>query len=183
MDISAFLPAIKEKQLSFTAAVMCLIGWVANGIPEFRQRVRDDGPIEHDVVHPSATVLSKHDLFTFCTVLYRNNYLEFTRDAMDEIKRVKSEPSLEEKVDDDSMLFMTSIPWVSFTGFSHPLKLMPGDSVPRFAWGKFRNEGSKVIMPLSVQGHHALMDGLHAGMFYNEFQRLLDHPGQLIGKE
>ena len=181
MDITAFLPAIKGKQISFTAAVMCLIGWVANGIPQFRQRVREEGPIEHDVVHPSATVLSKDDLFTFCTVLFRDNFLDFTRDAMDEIERVKSEPSLEEKIQDDSMLFMSSIPWVSFTGFMHPLKLMPGDSVPRFAWGKFREEGSKIVMPLSVQGHHALMDGLHAGLFYEEFQRLLDHPEELVG--
>jgi chloramphenicol O-acetyltransferase type A len=183
MDITSFLPVIKEKGISFTAAVMCLIGRVANGIPEFRQRVREDGPVEHAVVHPSATVLSENDLFTFCTVLYRDNYLEFTRDAMDEIARVKSEPSLEEKVKDDSMLFMSSIPWVSFTGFMHPMKLMPGDSVPRFAWGKYREEGSKIVMPLSVQGHHALMDGLHAGLFYEEFQRLLDHPEELVGGE
>lgn len=183
MDITSFLPAIKEQGISFTATVMCLIGRVANGIPEFRQRVREDGPVEHEVVHPSATVLSKNDLFTFCTVLYRDNFLEFTKDAMEEIARVKSEPSLEEKVKDDSMLFMSSIPWVSFTGFMHPMKLMPGDSVPRFAWGKYREEGSKIVMPLSVQGHHALMDGLHAGLFYKEFQRLLDHPERLFGGE
>lgn len=182
MDITTFLPAIKDEKISFTAAVMCLIGKVANGIPEFKQRVREDGPIEHEAVHPSATVLSKNDLFTFCTVLYRNSYLEFTRDAMDEIERVKLEPSLEEKVHDDSMLFMSSIPWVSFTSFMHPLKLMPGDSVPRFAWGKFREEGSKIVMPLSVQGHHALMDGLHVGLFYEEFQRLLDHPDELVDR-
>jgi len=81
------------------------------------------------------------------------------------------------------MLFMTSIPWVSFTGFMHPVKLSPADSVPRFAWGKFRGEGQKTVMPLSVQGHHALMDGLHAGLFYEEFQRLSDNPELLIGKE
>ncbi len=183
MDITHFLPLIKKKEISFTAGIMYLVASVANGIPEFRQRVRDDGPVEHDVVHPSATVLSENDLFTFCTVLYRENFLEFTRAAMDEIQRVKSAPSLEEKVQDDSMLFMTSIPWVSFTGFMHPLKLAPADSVPRFAWGKFRDEGRKKVMPLSVQGHHALMDGLHAGLFYEEFQRLLDNPDQLAGNK
>jgi len=180
MDISRFLPLIKEKGISFTASIMYLVARVANGIPEFRQRVREEGPVEYEVVHPSATVLSKNDLFTFCTVLYQDDFLDFTRDAMDEIERVKSEPSLEEKVQNDSMLFMSSIPWVSFTSFMHPMKLMPGDSVPRFAWGKFREEGSKIVMPLSVQGHHALMDGLHLGLFYEEFQRLLDQPELLI---
>ena len=155
---------------------MYLVARVANGIPEFRQRVREGDPVEHEVVHPSATVLSKDDLFTFCTVDLSRRFFGVYRRNQEEILRVKTEPSLEEKIQDDSMLFMTSIPWVSFTGFMHPVKLSPADSVPRFAWGKFREEGQKTVMPLSVQGHHALMDGLHAGLFYEEFQRLLDYP-------
>ena len=181
IDITNFLPLIKAKEISFTAAIMYLVGRVANGIPEFRQRIRDEGPIEHEVVHPSATILSKDDLFTFCTAIYQENFLAFAAEAQQEILRIKAEPSLEEKIKDDSMLFMTSIPWVSFTGFMHPVKLSPADSVPRFAWGKFREEGQKIVMPLSVQGHHALMDGLHAGLFYEEFQRLLDNPEQFVG--
>jgi chloramphenicol O-acetyltransferase len=35
-------------------------------------------------------------------------------------------------------------------------------------------------MPLSVQGHHALMDGLHVGMFYRDFQDLLDQSQTFI---
>jgi len=183
MDITHFLPMIKERNISFTAAIMYLVARVANSIPEFRQRIREDGPIEHEVVHPSATILSKNDLFTFCTVIYKEDFLAFTRETEEEILRIKIEPSLEEKIKDDSMLFMTSIPWVSFTGFTHPVKLSPADSVPRFAWGKFKKEGDKVVMPLSVQGHHALMDGLHAGLYYEEFQRILDAPELVIGDE
>lgn len=179
MDISVFLPLIKEENISFTASMMYLIARVANGIPEFRQRVREGGPIEYPVVHPSATILSKNDLFTFCTVRYAPDFRKFVRQTEEEIALVKDQPGLEEKIQDDSMLFMTSIPWISFTCFQHPLKLNPADSVPRFAWGKYRQEGDAVLMPLAVQGHHALMDGLHAGMFYQEFQRLLDQPDQL----
>jgi chloramphenicol O-acetyltransferase type A len=182
MDITSFLPLVKQKKISFTAGIMYLVARVANGIAEFRQRVREKDPIEHAVVHPSATVLSRDNLFAFCTVFYQDDFVTFTADAQEEIARLKAEPSLEEKIDDDCMLFMTSIPWVSFTGFHHPLKLKPADSVPRFAWGKFREEGNRIVMPLSVQGHHALMDGLHAGLFYQEFQRLLDNPQQLIEK-
>lgn len=181
MDLSIFLPRLKDRGFSFTGAMMYLIARVANGIPEFRQRVREDGPIEHPIVHPSATVLSKHDLFTFCTIEYSEDFLDFIRRAEDEIAEVKQEPDLKEKIQDDSMLFMSSIPWVSFTGFMHPLKLNPADSVPRFAWGKFRQEGDRVVMPLSVQGHHALVDGLHAGLFYQEFQSLLDQPEAIGG--
>jgi chloramphenicol O-acetyltransferase type A len=180
MDISVFLASIKEENISFTASMMYLIARVANGIPEFRQRVRKGDPVEYPVVHPSATILSKDDLFTFCTVKYAPEFREFIRKTEEEIALVKEQPGLEEKIQDDSMLFMSSIPWVSFTSFHHPLKLNPADSVPRFAWGKYRQEGDAVLMPLSVQGHHALMDGLHAGLFYRDFQKLLDQPGTFL---
>jgi chloramphenicol O-acetyltransferase type A len=179
-DLTAFLPAIKQQNISFTAAIMYLISRSANGIPEFRHRVRDGDPIEHEVVHPSATILTKDDLFTFCTVEYQPDFRVFTRKAEVEIARVKAEPTLKEKFPDDRMLYMTSIPWISFTSFMHPLKLNPADSVPRFAWGKYRQQGEKIVMPLSVQGHHAVMDGLHAGRFYEEFQRLADSPDMLM---
>ena len=167
MDLTGFLPVIKQLKISFTAAIMYLIARSANGIPEFRQRVRDGDPIEHEVVHPGVTILSRDELFTFCTVDYQPDFSEFTRIAEEEISRAKTQPSLEEKYPDDRMLFMTSIPWVSFTSFMHPLKLNPTDSVPRFAWGKYRQESDKIVMPLSVQGHHAVLDGLHAGRFYD----------------
>jgi chloramphenicol O-acetyltransferase type A len=181
VDLRSFLPIIKKEKISFTAAMMYLIARVANGIPEFRQRIRESDPVEHPVVHPSTTILSTNDLFTFCTVRYQPEFKAFIQDAEEEIALVKTQPRLENKIQDDSMLFMSSIPWVSFTSFHHPLKLNPADSVPRFAWGKYRQEGDKVLLPLSVQGHHALMDGLHAGLFYKDFQDILSQPDLING--
>ena len=180
VDLTEFLPLIRDQKISFTAAVMYLVARSANEIPEFRQRVRDGDPIEHEIVHPSATILRQNELFTFCTVEYQSDFNEFTRNAAAEISRVKDQPTLVEKYPDDRMLFMTSIPWVSFTDFTHPLRLKRADSVPRFAWGKYRQVGSRIVMPLSVQGHHAVMDGLHAGRFYENFQRIADQPEVLL---
>jgi chloramphenicol O-acetyltransferase type A len=36
-------------------------------------------------------------------------------------------------------------------------------------------------MPLSVQGHHALMDGLHVGRYYEQVQAYLDEPELMLG--
>jgi chloramphenicol O-acetyltransferase type A len=181
VDITTFLPNIKKAKVSFTAAIMYLIARTANAIPEFRQRVREGNPIEHDLVHPSATILTEDDLFSFCTVLYTADFFEFIKQAKEEIERVKTDPYIEEKIKDDSVLFMTTIPWVSFTGFMHPLKLNPVDSVPRFAWGKYKKQAGKVIMPLSVQAHHAVVDGIHVGRYYQQIQELFDSPEQWLG--
>ena len=182
LDITRFLPFVKDRKISFTAAIMYLIARIANSIPEFRQRVREGNPIEYDVVHPSATILTNDDLFSFCTVLYNPNFIKFVKETEEEITRVKTEPYIEEMIQDDSALFMASIPWVSFTSFMHPLKLNPADSVPRFAWGKYKQSGDRTLMPLSVQAHHAVVDGLHAGMFYDQLQNLLNQTDSLLAE-
>jgi chloramphenicol O-acetyltransferase type A len=77
---------------------------------------------------------------------------------------------------------MSVIPWVSFTSFMHPMHLDPPDSVPRFAWGRFYKEGKVMKMPLDVQVHHALMDGIHLGRFYSEVQNYFNDPELGLGE-
>ncbi|WP_428866904.1 CatA-like O-acetyltransferase [Clostridium sediminicola] len=51
--------------------------------------------------------------------------------------------------------------WVSFTSITHPIQMNPVHSVPRIAWGKYFEENGKIKLPLSVQVHHSLVDGIH----------------------
>ncbi len=181
MDITAFYPFVKQRDLSLTVAMMYLLARASNAIPEFRQRLRRGEVVEHDIVHPSVTILTAEDLFGFCSVEYVEDFSAFAARATEKIAQSKEHPTLEDP-SGDALLFMTVIPWVSFTSFMHPIHLHPADSVPRFAWGKFFREGESLKMPLSVQGHHALMDGLHMGRFYAKVQADLDHPASVLGE-
>jgi len=96
------------------------------------------------------------------------------------IAQVKEHPTLEDEPGRDDLLFMTALPWVSFTSFTHPMRLHPADSIPRFAWGKFFQEGQRLKIPLSVQGHHAVMDGIHMAKFYARVEDWLQDPGYMF---
>ena len=56
------------------------------------------------------------------------------------------------------------------------MQMHPTDSIPRFAWGRFFREDQRLKIPLSVQGHHALMDGIHMAKFYARVEDYLQHP-------
>lgn len=182
VDISAFYPAVKRRGVSFTVAFTYLLAKAANTIPEFRYRIRGEGVVEHEIVHPAITLLLDNDLFTFCSFTYVDDFSEFAAEAAQRIAYIKEHPTLEDEPGKDDELYMSALPWVSFTGVLHPLKLYPADSIPRFAWGKFFEEGQSRKMPLSVQGHHALMDGLHMGRFYIVVQEYLDQPELVLGE-
>lgn len=119
-------------------------------------------------------------LFGFCTVGYRPDFAAFATRAQASVEAIRRNPSLEDEPGRDDLLFMTAIPWVAFTGLEHPIHMHPADSVPRIAWGKLTRQGERLQMPLSVQAHHALMDGLHLARFYEYIQLLFDRPGEWL---
>jgi chloramphenicol O-acetyltransferase type A len=182
VDLTAFYPFLKRRDISFNVATVYILARAANEVPEFRYRIRDNEVVEHEIVHPSTTILAKGNLFTFCPISYSEDFPSFAARAAERIAYVKEHPSLEYEKGQDDVLYMTAIPWVSFTSFMHPLDLDPVDSVPRFAWGKFFEDGELLKMPLSVQAHHALMDGIHMGRFYTKVQNYLHHPGSVLGE-
>ena len=181
VDLSAFYPYVKEHNISISVAIVYLITRTANAIPEFKYRIRPEAVVEHELVHPSTTILARDDLFTFCWFDYCESFPAFYASAVESISTAKMHPMLENIPGRDDFLYMTAIPWVSFTSFIHPMHLRPPDSVPRFAWGKFFQDGEHLLMPLGVQAHHALMDGFHMGRFYSIIQEHFHEPARVLG--
>ena len=91
----------------------------------FRRRIREGKAVEHETIHPSTTILTKDDLFSFCTIEYSEDFSLFAGRAADQIACIQEQPTLKDP-DRDDLIYMTAIPWVSFTSFMHPLKLNPG---------------------------------------------------------
>ncbi len=180
VEIGAFQAAVKAAKLSFTSAAAWVLARAANEMPEFRLRIRGGQVVEHEVVHPSFIVLNEQELFSFCTVPYRADMRAFCVLAAERMAQVQAEPVLADEPGQDDLLFMTSLPWVSFTSMQHPIHMHPVDSVPRIAWGKFFVREGRTWMPVAVQAHHALMDGLHVGRYYESIQELFSQPEEFL---
>jgi chloramphenicol O-acetyltransferase type A len=182
VDVTSFYATAKQRGYSLNLAIVYALTRTANGIAEFRQRIRGGEVVEHEIVHPSTTILTEEELFSFCTIEYVEDFAAFAAGAEEKIAYLKENPTLEDEPGQDDLLFMTAIPWVSFTSFRHPVHLQPADSVPRLAWGKIFEEGERRKMPLDVQVHHALMDGVHVGKYFAGVQAIFDRPGFLLGE-
>lgn len=180
VDLTYFYPAVKQQGSSLTAAIVYLITRAANAVPEFRYRIREQSVVEHETVHPGFTILVDEDNFTFCYVNYEEHFSAFEEKAAEKIALVREKPTLYPEKEDD-VLYMTAIPWVSFTSFLHPMRLQPEDSIPRFVWGKFFQQGERILLPLGVQGHHALIDGIHIGRLYKAIETYLQEPELILG--
>ncbi|GAA0123118.1 MAG: chloramphenicol acetyltransferase [Clostridium argentinense] len=176
IDITQFYKFIKENENPFFISFLFFSVKVANSIKEFRYRIRENKVIEHDAVNPAFTIMTNQGVCSFCTVEYINNYDEFIKNAKMKIDIEKNDVNLKDEPGRDDLLFITSVPWISFTSVTHPIHMNPVDSVPRITWGKFFEENGKIKIPLSIQAHHALLDGEHVGKYFNLLQDFLNNP-------
>ena len=135
IDLTAFYPAVKQRGQSFTIAMVYLISRAANAIPEFRYRIQEDKVVEHDVVNPGFTFLTEEDTFSFCFADYDEDFSAFAVHVAERIAFVKENPGVP-TIPEDDVLYMTSIPWVSFTGFLHPMRLQPEELHTTICVGK-----------------------------------------------
>ena len=70
-----------------------------------------------------------------------------------------------------SMYFISTLPWLHYTQLIQPVACGE-ESNPRITWGKYQaNDKGRMMMPLSVLVHHALVDGIHIAKFYEAFNQ------------
>ena len=175
IDITKFLAYVKKKQLLFYYAMIYSSTFVANQIINFRYRIRKGKVILHDIVHPSFTdIKDQKKLFKLVNVKMENDIFDFTKKAADQARKQKEYFTLNDHVRRDDLIYITCLPWISFTHISHTILLNKDDSVPRISWGKYFTENNKVLLPFSVQVNHALVDGLHVGQYFSQLQDFIN---------
>ena len=151
--------------LAYHHAALCAV----NAIDAFRMRLDGEGVRLHERAHGSTTLLKDDDTVAFADLPFDADFGRFVASALPAIAAARAAPFALGQ-DTEAAVYMTTIPWLDFTQFTHALPADPADSVPRFAFGKIVN-GS---MPVAVEVHHALVDGLHVGRFYAAMEDALN---------
>jgi len=174
LDITRFRQFVEEAGCRFYISVTYLIARAVNQIPELRHRLIDGELYEFERVDPSHTVLMPDNTFSFCDSVYMEDFRDYHDDLARRIEAIKKAPDLENR-EKDHMIFITNVPWISFTSITHPVEAKY-TSIPTIAIGKFFEDNGRVLMPLSIQAHHGLADGYHLGLFYEGMERMLNNP-------
>lgn len=178
LDISRFIHFVKDKNLSFYFSMIFAVTEVVNTIDDFRYRIRDGKVVLHDKVHPSFTYLDsseKSGLFKLVTVDMSGSIYDFVLRAGENALNQKEYFLPDSLAGRDDLIYITCLPWISFTHTSHTITLNRNDSVPRISWGKYFREGERMMLPFSVQVNHAVADGYQVGIFVETLQNYLDN--------
>lgn len=177
LDAAALKAATKARGASFALACHHIALGLVNRHPAFGLRLEEGRVLAYRRVHGSTTVARTDDSFGFAFLEHRPDFASFAvraRAAMDAAARREPEPPTPDE--EFALAYFTTLPWLHFSGLTHARRRGVDDSVPRFAFGRLQAEGDRLWLPLSVEVHHALMDGLHVGRWVQDFEAALAQP-------
>lgn len=175
IEITSLLHEIKLKNLKLYPTLIYIIATVVNNHKEFRTCFDENGNLGYwDSMSPNYTIFHEDDeTFSSVWTEYDEDFLCFYSNYLDDIKNYGSIKRFTPKLDAQANTFpVSSLPWVSFTGFNLNVYNDGTYLVPIFTMSKYFEQNNKIFIPVSIQVHHAVCDGYHISRFVNEVQEL-----------
>lgn len=177
LDLTELLKEIKKRDIKLYPTMIYLLSTVVNRHEEFRMAIDKDARVGvFDFLHPSYTIFQNPtETFTNVWTEYTQSFLEFYRQYESDVRDYGLIKGFMGKPDTPPNVFtISSIPWVSFTGFNLNLPKSADYLLPIFTTGKYFHENDKIWLPIAIQVHHAVCDGFHLARFVKELQEAMN---------
>ncbi len=173
VDVTSAYAFAKKNEKSFFAVYLHACMTAINTIENFKYRIEEDKVVVYDTINVSPTILRPDKTFGFSFVHYNKELQVFENNLQKEKERVFNSDSLFPPQNSLDCIYCSALPWVNFTGHKEPVNGNK-ESVPKLAFAKVEKNNSKLSMQVSVSVNHALVDGYHVGLFFKEFQKILN---------
>jgi len=171
VDVTNLYRFCKDNNYSFFLSCLHNAIEAANEILEFRLRIIDHKVYEFESIDIGSTVINEDNSFSFCFFERRNSIKEFNEKGKTALEIHKKSLIFDSNNNNHDLIHCSFIPWISFTSFKHARSAeLDNIGIPKFVFGKYLEENNFKKMPISIEVHHALMDGFHVAKFLEIFQ-------------
>lgn len=175
VDCTATYNYAKEHGLSVSLSLLHRSLAAAHQIENFRTRIVDGAVWRYEDMLGGAVVDRPNGTIAYSYLRYIEPIEDFVREASAESERVRQRNDVE-PYGAPNLILYSNVPWLDFTSVSHARDFSRGNSEPRITFGKITEANGRRTMPVSIDVHHALADGLHIAQYLVYFQKLLDAP-------
>lgn len=138
-------------------------------IEAFRVRLHGDDVVLYDDLRLGLTTPGQGRTFTFVQLEWDADPTRFLATAAEVTARAAQAVDLHGG-DAPDFAYYTALPKLPFVGFTHAPLPDPTAGQPLVAFGRFRDEGERVMVPVSVQVNHLYVDGGDLGDLFEAAQ-------------
>lgn len=168
-DVTKAYKNAKEKNISFFVKYLHDCMKAINTVDNFRYRLVDDKIVDYETINASATIMREDKTFGFSFINYNKDLKLFINNFEKEKARIQSTEDLYPPINGQDCIHCSALPWFQFLGQKEPSSGQI-ESVPEIAFSKAQELNGKLMMNVSVNVNHALVDGYHVGLFAEKFQ-------------
>lgn len=172
LDVTAVM-ARKATGLSPYRACLHAIGVGIHAVPELCMRFRGENVVRHDIITLSMTVPTQAGSFGYAYVPFVADFTSFDLQAKALIDRTAAGADLAPNDGErDDLAYLSCMPWLDYTAINNALP-GPQDCIPRVTWGRIVDHGGRFDMAMTLEVHHALVDGAQVGAYFAAVQDAL----------
>lgn len=169
VDVTHIL-ARKADGISPYRACLYAIGAGIHAVTELCMRFRGDQVTRYDRIDLSMTVPLADGNFRYAYVPYDPDFAVFDAQAAAIIAGVAVGGALNANTGQrDDLAYLSCLPWLDYTSINNALPHAQ-DCIPRVSWGKFVEGRGRWTCAMTIEVHHALVDGRQVGDYFAAVQ-------------
>lgn len=181
VDITDLYNLVKASGVRLYPTFTWIVSKSINNHQEFKMAFDQEGRLGFfDEIGPSYSVLNDEtkimsDLYT----PYSNEFLKFHEDMANDLDSYKKDTRFTTNFQ-NNFFIASCIPWCTYTSFNVNNEGEQSCLFPMVTWGKFFKQNHRIIMPVTLQVHHAVADGYHCSLFFEEVQEISLNPEKYL---
>lgn len=177
IDVTQLKACVNAQGLKFYPTMMWIVSKVINSHNEFKYSWDYKGKlIRWEYISPYYADFHKEDeSFVKLVTEYSDDLNEFHTRFLADKERYKNLRAFDLTEIPKNTFDVSCLPWVKYKNFDIHVFDSGTYLAPVVTWGKYSLENGRLLMPLSMNIHHAVADGFHLCRFFNEVQQLIDN--------
>ena len=166
MDVTKLMTKRKSLGLSPFRHAIWAIGAGLHAVPELCMRFKDDTVTRFDRLLLSPTIPLDNGDFRYTYMAWNPDRARFDSHASEKMAEVRAGVPLNANDGTiEDVAYLSCLPWLNYTALDNALP-HANDCIPRVSWGKIVPKADGFDMAMSLQVHHALVDGLQVARFF-----------------
>lgn len=169
LDMTTLRTDLRERGASVYAGCCWAFHRAVHTVEAFRVRLVGDDVVLHDRLRLGLTTRGPGRTFTFTQLEWDDDPARFLPAAAAAMTSAAASVDLTGGKGPD-FAYYTALPKLPFTGFTHVRLPDPLAGQPLVAFGRFRDHGGRLLLPVGLQVNHLYVDGNDLGDLHEAAQ-------------
>lgn len=173
LDVTKLMDARASSGVSPFRHTIWAVGKGLHAVPELCMRFKGDAVTQYRRLLLSPTVPLENGDFRYTYIAWNPDRARFDGHAEEKIAEVREGAPLNANDGTiEDVAYLSCMPWLDYTSLDNALP-GPDDCIPRITWGKIVEKAQGHEMAMTLQVHHALVDGRQVGAFFQATEAAL----------